>query len=108
MAVALARRKRACLFMLGEVTAPKCYHQDKVFHKLNPSKIGLLQDVFTFSPKLPPPFSPPLLPLSTSLPSPLSPLPTVLPSHPPTKPSQARRKGGAKGGGEKLGGVSLE
>ena len=33
-------------FMLGEVTAPKCYHQAKVSHKMNPRKIELLQDVF--------------------------------------------------------------
>ena len=32
-------------FMLREVTAPKCYHQAKVFHELNPPKIELLQDV---------------------------------------------------------------
>ena len=35
-------------FMLGEVTAPKCHHQAKVFHELNPRKIELLQDVLAF------------------------------------------------------------
>ena len=33
-------------FMLGEVTAPKCFYQAKVFHELNPPKIELLQSVF--------------------------------------------------------------
>ena len=33
-------------FMLGEVTAPKCFYQAKVFHELNRPKIELLQDVF--------------------------------------------------------------
>ena len=36
-------------FMLGEVTAPKCYHQATVFHELKPRKIELLQDVFVQS-----------------------------------------------------------
>ena len=34
--------------MAGEVTAPKCYHQAKVFHELNTHNIELLQDVFAF------------------------------------------------------------
>ena len=33
-------------FMLGEVTARKCFYQAKVFHELNLRKIELLQDVF--------------------------------------------------------------
>ena len=31
------------------MTAPKCFYQAKVFHELNPRKIELLQDVFSFS-----------------------------------------------------------
>ena len=33
-------------FMLGEVTAPKCFHLAKVFHELNASSVELLQSVF--------------------------------------------------------------
>ena len=73
--VALARRRRACpsmrthyvsglrahqkqfkmalcatgSFMLGEVTAPKCFYQAKIFYELNLPKFELLQDVFAFS-----------------------------------------------------------
>ena len=36
-------------FMLGEVTAPKCYYRGKVFHELNASSADLLQSVFVFS-----------------------------------------------------------
>ena len=49
------------IFMPGEVTAPKCYHQAQVFHELNPLKIEPLQDAFAFysSPSKPSPLTPP-------------------------------------------------
>ena len=33
----------------GEVTAPKCFYQAKVFHELNASSVELLQSVFVTS-----------------------------------------------------------